>query len=62
MTQHFERMLAFSGEAVAVIRFRKWIRLYLRGIPIERALLARLMQITTAADWRREVPRALGGA
>ena len=62
MTQHFERMRAFSGEAVAVIRFRKWIRLYLRGIPIERALLARLMQITTADDWRREVPRALGGA
>lgn len=62
MTKHFERLLAFSGEPVAVIRFRKWIRLYLRGIPIDRALLARLMQITTAEDWRREVPRALGKA
>lgn len=56
MVEHFERLVWLSGERNAVIRFRKWIRLYVRGRSFERADLLRAMAIEDARAWHAFVP------
>lgn len=56
VAMHFERSVEFFGERAAVIRFRKWVRLAVRGCPFSREDLARMMKIEDAATWRRVVP------
>jgi len=59
MTRHFELSVEFYGAKTAVIIFRKWVRQYLRGLQVDRKLLAELMQITDPQEWRFRVPKAL---
>jgi tRNA-dihydrouridine synthase B len=56
MTEHFERLVEFVGEQVAVVRFRKWIRLCIRGRAFSRDDLVRMMKIEDAETWRKLVP------
>lgn len=56
MTEHFERLVWFVGESAAVVRFRKWIRLCIRGRRFSREDLVRVMKIEDARTWREVVP------
>lgn len=56
MRGHFERYVQLAGERWAVIRFRKWLRLYIRGCAFLRDELQALMQITDVEEWRARVP------
>ena len=54
--EHFERAIQLFGERATVIRFRKWVRLAVRGRSFSREDLLRMMKIEDATTWRETVP------
>ena len=61
MLQHFDRGIELYGEQAAVLRYRAWIAQYIKGLAIPRPLLASLMQMRDAKEWRERMTAVLLG-
>lgn len=53
MRRHFEAMVAYHGESVGTLLFRRWIPQYSRGLNLEKARMISLLKIRRADTLRR---------